>query len=206
MLAFCLVMTGHFGWLPIYEVPKLSIDLARRAVELDDSDPWAYLALGYVAFVERRTNDAAAQYRRATELNPNFAAAHGYWGYALAFDGQSDAAIERMSLAMRMSPHDRQNAIYMGGMAVAHYLAGRYAQAVEWARKAVQQGPSVTAPHRILCASLAQAGCIDEARAVLTRVKEMQPYISIDWVERMVPYTPTQMPHFVEGLRKAGLT
>lgn len=206
MLAFCLVVNGHFGWLPIYEVPKLSVDLARRAVELDDSDPWAYLALGYVAFVARLTDDAAAQYRRAVELNPNFAAAHGYWGYALAFDGRSEEAIERLSLAMRMSPHDRQNAIYMGGVSVSHYLAGRFKPAIEWARKAVQQGPSVTAPHRILCASLAQAGCLDEARAVLARVREMQPYISIDWIERMVPYTPAQMPHFLDGLRKAGLT
>ena len=106
---------------------------------------------------------------------------------------------------MRMSPRDRQNVIYMGGMAVAHYLSGRYEQAIEWARKGVQQGPSVTAPHRILCASLAQAGRLDEAQAVLARMREMQPHISIAWVERMVPYTPVQMNHFLDGLRKAGL-
>jgi TolB-like protein/Tfp pilus assembly protein PilF len=206
MLAFCLVLTGHFGWLPIYEVPKLALDLARRAVELDDNDPWAYLALGYIAFVGRQTAEAAAHYRRAVELNPNFAAAHGYWGYALAFDGQSDEAIERLSLAMRMSPRDRQNAIYMGGMAVAHFLADRFEPAVEWARKAVQQGPSVTAPHRILCASLALAGRLEEARSVLARVREMQPHLSIAWIERMVPYTAAQMPRFLAGLRAAGLT
>jgi TolB-like protein/class 3 adenylate cyclase/Tfp pilus assembly protein PilF len=206
MLAFCLVLTGHFGWLPIFEVPKVALDAARRAVELDDNDPWAYLALGYVAFVSRQTDDAAGQYRRAVELNPNFAAAHGYWGYALAFDGRSDEAIERLAVAMRMSPHDRQNSIFMGGTAVAHYLAGRYDQAIEWARKAVQLGPSMTAPHRILCASLAQAGRVDEARTVLERVREMQPYISLDWIRRMVPYTSSQMPRFLEGLRRAGLT
>ena len=175
MLAFCQVLTGHFGWLPSYEVPKSAVELARRAVELDDNDPWAYLALGYVAFVARQTDDAVAQYRRAVELNPNFAAAHGFWGYTLSFDGRSEEAIERIALAMRMSPRDRQNLIYMGGMAVAHYLSSRYEPAIEWARKAVQQGPSVTAPHRILCASLAQGGRIDEARAVLARVREMQP-------------------------------
>ena len=49
MLAFCQVLTGHFGWLPSYEVPRSAVESARRAVELDDNDPWAYLALGYVA-------------------------------------------------------------------------------------------------------------------------------------------------------------
>jgi hypothetical protein len=53
---------------------------------------------------------------------------------------------------------------------------------------------------------LAQAGRIDEARAVLARICELQPQISIAWVERMVPYTAAQMPRFVEGLLKAGLT
>jgi len=206
MLAFCLVLTGHFGWLPLFEVPKLALQSARRAVDLDDNDPWAYLALGYVAFVERQTDEAAAQYHHAVDLNPNFAAAHGYWGYALAFDGHSDEATERLLLAMRMSPYDRQNSIYMGGVAVAHYLAARYDEAIEWAHKGVQQGPSMTAPHRILCASLAQDGRLDEARAVLERVREMQPYISIDWVTRMVPYTARTMPQFLDGLVKAGLT
>jgi adenylate cyclase len=206
MLAFSLVLAGHFGWLHLIEVPELALESARRAVELDDSDPWAYLALGYVAFVARRTDDAAAHFARATELNPNFAAAYGYWGYALAFDGRSDEAIERMSLAMRMSPHDRQNSIYMGGMAVAHYLASQHDQAIDWARKAVRQGPSMTAPHRILCASLAQAGRLDEAQDILARIREMQPYFSIEWAERMIPYTSTQMPQFLDGLRKAGVT
>ena len=83
MLAFCQVLTGHFGWLPSYEVPKSAVESARRAVELDDNDPWAYLALGYVACVARQTDEAAAHYRRAVELNPNFAAAYGFWGFTL---------------------------------------------------------------------------------------------------------------------------
>jgi pentatricopeptide repeat protein len=64
----------------------------------------------------------------------------------------------------------------------------------------------MTAPHRILCASLAQSGRLDEAHAVLERMREMQPYISIEWVTRMVPYTPERLTHFLEGLKKAGLT
>jgi len=108
MLAFGLVLAVHL-WGTAWEVPKLAADSARRAAELDDRDPWAHLALGYVAFVRRQTEEAVAQFRRAIELNPNFAAAHGYLGYPLAFDGQSDEAIASLSLAIRLSPHDRQN-------------------------------------------------------------------------------------------------
>ena len=93
----------------------------------------------------------------------------------------------------------------MAGIAVAHYVAKRYDKAIEWGRKAVQQAPNMSGIHRILVASLAQAGQIDEARITLARLRELQPEISLAWAERMVPYTPAQMPHFLEGLRKAGL-
>jgi tetratricopeptide (TPR) repeat protein len=61
---------------------------ATRAAELDRNDPWAYVALGFVAFIERRTDESVAHFQRALDLNPNFAAAHGYLGWTLSFDGQ----------------------------------------------------------------------------------------------------------------------
>jgi hypothetical protein len=58
----------------------------------------------------------------------------------------------------------------------------------------------------LLVASLAQAGRIDEARAMLAHFRIMQPELSLAWAEKMVPYTAAHMPHFLEGLKKAGLT
>ena len=91
------------------------------------------------------------------------------------------------------------------GLAVAHYLAGRFAEAIGCARKAVQQRSGWPPGHRIYCASLAQAGQLDEARAALDRLKELQPDISIAWIEQNVPYQPGPMAKFLEGMRKAGL-
>jgi adenylate cyclase len=69
----------------------------------------------------------------------------------------------------------------------------------------LQERHGWTGAHRIYIASLAQAGQIDEARAALQRLRELQPNISIAWIEQNVPYTPDQMPKFLEGMRKAGL-
>jgi len=153
----------------------------------------------------RRTDIAVDEFERALEINPNFAAAYGYLGSALAFNGQSDQAIRQSELALRMSPHDPQNAIFNVGLATAHYLAGRYAEAIVYARKAVQQRPGWTPGYRIYCASLAQTGQVGEARAALNRLKELQPSISIGWMQENVPYQPEPMVKFVEGMRKAGL-
>ena len=87
MLAFALLMSRLLGWTLVAPQVKEAAALAARAAELDDSDPWAHLALGYVAHTMRRTDDAAQEYQRAIDLNPNFAAAHGYLGFALATGG-----------------------------------------------------------------------------------------------------------------------
>jgi Flp pilus assembly protein TadD len=107
--------------------------------------------------------------------------------------------------AIRMSPHDPQNAIFNVAIAVAHFLANRYAEAISFARKAVQQRGGVTSAHRIYIASLAQAGQIEEARMALQHLRELMPNVSIAWCEQHVPYTPGPMAKFLEGMRKAGL-
>jgi adenylate cyclase len=207
MLAFMLLMSGHLNLSAVVSEQQLAraATLGTRAAELDDSDPWAHLALGYAAFMMRRTDESTAEFRRALDLNPNFAAAHGYLGWALAFDGQSDQAIAHSEEAIRMSPHDPQNSVFNVGIAIAHYLAGRYGEAIASCRKAFQQRIGLTRGSRIYVASLAQAGKIDEARAVLTRMKESHPDLSIAWIEQNVPYTSGPMARFLEGMRKAGL-
>jgi tetratricopeptide (TPR) repeat protein len=203
MSAFMLLLLGYLGF--IAPQVKQAAVLATRAAELDNSDPWAHVALGYVAFTERRTDESVAQFQRALDLNPNFAAAHGYLGWTLAFDGQSDRAIAHSEAAIRMSPHDPQDVIFYGGMAAAHYLAGRYDEAINNALRLLQHRPTFTGALRLRVAALAQAGRLDEARAALERLKELQPDLSIAWIEKNVPYTPAPMAKFLEGWRKVGL-
>jgi len=207
VLAFVLLASGHFRLSTGEFGPQLkqAAILGARAAELDDCDPWAHLALGFVAFHMRRTDEAVGEFERALDLNPNFAAAHGYLGWALAADGQSDHAIAHLQQAIRMSPHDPQNAIFNVALAAAHYCAGNYTDAVGFARKALQQRPGLAAGNRVYVASLAQAGQIDEARAALARLKEFHPELSIAWMEEYVPCTPRTMAKMLEGMRKAGL-
>ena len=39
----------------------------------------------------------------------------------------------------------------------------------------------------------------------MKKLYEVQPNVSIAWIERYVPYTARAMPHFLDGMRKAGL-
>ena len=205
MLSFALLVSDLVGWAPAGKPYLLAADLAHRAAELDDEDPWAHLALGYLAFTARKTDDAVREFQRALDLNPNFATAYGYLGWAVVFDGRYEEAIEYFQQAFRMSPHDPLIAFFYAGMCAAHYFARRFDEAVEWGRKSIQQRPGFIPGHRILCASLAQAGRTEELRAAMARVRELQPNISIAWLEEHVPYTPRAIAHYLDGMRKAGV-
>ncbi|MGE3744030.1 MAG: adenylate/guanylate cyclase domain-containing protein [Geminicoccaceae bacterium] len=205
MLAFFLLFSLYFGAEDIAARIDEAAAHATEALQLDDSDPWAHLARGYHAFTVRRTEEAIDAIQRALDLNPNFAAGHGYLGWALAFDGQVEPAIDHLNQAIRLSPHDPQNAMFNSALAAAHYVAGRYSEAVGFARKAIQLRPGIAGSHRIYCACLAQAGEIEAARAAVATLKVLQPEASLAWVERYVPYRPGPMALVIEGMRKAGL-
>ena len=203
MLAFAILLLGYLGYIDVQANEAAA--LAARAAELDRNDPWAYVALGFAAFTERHTDESIAHFQRALNLNPNFAAAHGYLGWTLSFDGQSDKAILHSQTAIRMSPHDPQQVIFHGGLAAAHYLAGRYDEAINSALSVLRFRPTFNGARRLLVAALAQAGRLEEARKELERLKDFQPDISLAWIEKNVPYTPRQMKSYLEGWRKVGL-
>ena len=73
------------------------------------------------------------------------------------------------------------NGFFCAGLSAAHYLPGAYNEAVKWARQAVQLRPGMPAGHRMLCASLAQAGLIDEARSAMAYLRKLQPTLSVAW-------------------------
>jgi TolB-like protein/Flp pilus assembly protein TadD len=206
MLGFCLMFAAHMGWTNRERDLIRGRRHASRAIALDDRDPWGHIALGYWALIERRTEECIAAFRRALDFNPNSASAHAHLGHGLAFAGQDCEAIMHAQAAIRLSPLDPMMALFLGTIAVAHYTAGRYAEALEYTTQAARLRPGFQGAHRLRCASLAQIGRIDEARADLAAVRRGQPRLSLDWIRSYVPYqTPELIERFLDGMRKAGL-
>jgi TolB-like protein len=206
LLGFCLVIAAHMGWIDRVQGLVPGREHAVRAVALDDRDPWGHIALGYWAMMERHTDESLAAFRRAVKLNPNSAAAHAHLSRGLAFAGQDHEAIEHGEDAIRLSPLDPDMALFLGGLALAHYAGGRYAEAAHYATEALRLRPGFHGPQRLRCASLAQAGQIDEARSFLAKARREQPQLSMDWIRANAPFqTPQLMARYLEGMRKAGL-
>ena len=181
-LGFCLVFAAHMGWSDRDEGLSAGHRHALRAVALDDRDPWGHIALGYWAMMERRTEESIAAFRGALNLNPNSVAGHCYLAHILAFAGRDREAIEHAETAIRLSPLDPEMALFLGPVSVAHYVAGRYAEAVRYASDTLRLRPDFQGMQRLHCASLAQAGRIDEARTLLASILRQQPQLSVEWI------------------------
>ena len=140
------------------------------------------------------------------ELNPSFAFAHAMLGMAYGYAGHSDEGLQHLSLAMRLSPRDPQQARYLSTIGLCHFMAKRFADAVEFERRAVQLRPHFLAAWRTLAAAAGLSGDRDVAVSALAEAKRLQPDLSIDWIEKYQPIVHEKdRAMYIEGLRVAGL-
>ncbi len=206
-LVYCHVCDVLFGWS---QAPPESIKearrLARKAASLDENDPWVQCALGLTEFIGKNADTAIAHYQRAIELNPNFALAHGYLSCQLGYAGEAEAAIETGHKAARLSPRDPELFHFHVGIGTGHFIAGRYAEAVTWAKKVIAERPGTPAGHRLLVASLAQLGRKEEARKALEDLLSITPGLTAALLRNITHFkNPADFDRYINALRKAGL-
>ncbi len=179
--------------------------LARRATQLDTRNEYAHWALGISAWGLHRHDEAIAALERAVEINPNCSVAYGSLGTALALVGRSEEAIAMQDIAIRSNPRDPSIFFRFTGIALAHHLAGRFDQAIDWAERAVHRMPSWFYGHFLLAASQFEAGREAEAEAAIARCREALPGASLRLLERFPLKDPDRMERLRHGLRQAGL-
>jgi len=77
----------------------------KRAMELDPTLAEVHVAQGILFYHELRFEDALTSFRRAVQINPNYAAAYGWMGLILNLDlGRYDEAFPMRETAMRLDP------------------------------------------------------------------------------------------------------
>ena len=91
-------------------------------------------------------------------------------------------------------------------MALAHLVARRFEQAIEWADRALHDQPRLVTAMRVKVAALAHLGRLDEARAELNRLLGIDPKLTIAGFREYAHFQASEVLElFVTGLRLAGL-
>jgi len=199
----------HSAWMGFSDREDATIseahDLIRRALILDDRNEYAHWAAGLIELWQRHHDVAVAQLERAIELNPNCSLAYGSLGTVLSFCRKSDDAIKNSEFAIRTNPKDPSIFFRFSGIALAHYVAGRYEDAVSWAHRAIHRKSDWYLAHFLLAASLGQLGRSKEARDAIDGLVQVTPGATISTIGKLPFKFPEDAEHLSEGLRKAGL-
>ena len=116
---------------------------------------------------------------RALALNPNFARGWHLSGTLRTYAGQLDIAIEHIQVAQRLSPRARIGPS-VTNIGAAHFLSGRFDEALPKLLVAVQEDPSYPQAYRYLAACYAHMGRLDDAKKVVERLRAISPVVLPD--------------------------
>jgi TolB-like protein/Tfp pilus assembly protein PilF/tRNA A-37 threonylcarbamoyl transferase component Bud32 len=140
---------------------------ALKAIEMDDNLAEAHVSLAVVLSIyDWNWAVAEREYRRAFELNPNYATAHHWYAGQLSAVGRHVEAIKEIKKARQLDPlSPRINAV----VGLTLYWARQYDLAIEELNKALELNPNDPLTHGVLGAIYLQKGRNQEAIAELLK-------------------------------------
>ena len=144
-----------------------SVAAAGRALEINPELPEAYSARGFAkALLAWDWDGAERDFKRALELDPHSASAHGAYSNYLTIVGKYEEAIEESRIA-EDARRSRQSASRR--VAWAYYMARRYHEAIEQLRRVLDMDPTYSPARTLLARAYAMVGWHNDA------IREIEP-------------------------------
>jgi TolB-like protein/DNA-binding winged helix-turn-helix (wHTH) protein/Tfp pilus assembly protein PilF len=121
---------------------------AEKALEIDDTLAEAHASLGLIkATTENDEADIEREYRRAIELNPNYATAHHWYALHLNDVHRFDEAIAEIRRALEIDP---RSLVINSDIGIIFTSARHYDQAIEYFKKAIEMDANFPDAHAML--------------------------------------------------------
>ena len=138
MASYCYVQRQSFGGLlDRSKEAAEGVSLAWRAAELGKNNSHALTRAAHgISALALDISGGMSLVEQAIALNPNFAAAWYVRGWLQVFHGDAAGALADLDHARRLSPYDRLVFKINAAMAYAHFFAGRYDDASQFALSA----------------------------------------------------------------------
>ena len=177
----------------------------KRAVALDNMDPWAHAALGFAnIFCGGDFDYGHATIMRAVELNPNNAHFHGWLAIAQCFNGEPDKAFTEIEVATRLNP--LAPLVYSQIRARVLFTLGRLDEALSLMTQLTAEMPKVPNSLAMAAACNEALGKHEAATALIERLHSDYPDYAISELRFFSPFRHERdMASYCDLLRRAGL-
>lgn len=206
--ALCYVQLKANNWLKEAAVETAeALRFAEQAADLgkDDAECLAY-AGATLAFFEKRPDRGASLIARALSANLNLAAGWHYSGWMHIWNAQPETAILHLQNAVRLNPRDPLIFNIQSALAHAYFFAGRYTESASWADAALAERPEFANALRMVAASAACEGRVEDASIAVGRLRRVLPDLRISNLRQVLgPYDAANLARYEDALRLAGL-
>jgi len=145
---------------------------AEHALQLDETLTEAHTTLGLVEASHFNLVAAQREYKRALELNPNYATAHHWYSFCLWTMNRQKNALEELERARRLDP---LSVIIYTDEARTLSAMHQPDDAISLLKAAIELDPNFAEAHRSLAVAYVQKGEISRAIAEARRGVELDP-------------------------------
>ncbi|HEY6118346.1 MAG TPA: winged helix-turn-helix domain-containing protein [Pyrinomonadaceae bacterium] len=144
-MADCYNVLSQIGELSPHEAMPKAKAAALNALRLDDSLAEAHASLALVSEVyDWDWTLAESEFKRAIELNANYATAHHWYAMQLSALGRHDEALTEIELAKLLDP---VSLITNANEGWIYFCARKYDRAIEQLRKTIEMDPNFGNAH-----------------------------------------------------------
>ncbi len=201
LAAFCHMRLVSDGWAEAPETNRRKAnELARQALPAAQNDAGTLATAAFVlAYCGEDIGAMIGLVDRALALNPSFALGWMVSSNLRVWAGQHDLAIEHVETSLRLSPRERMGQPLFA-MGMAYFCKHRFDEAATKLLLSIQENPGLPASYRLLAACYAHIGHLDEARAIVDRLRAITPLV----VPSNLPWrNPEDRELYLSGLRLA---
>jgi tetratricopeptide (TPR) repeat protein len=170
-LADCYNILSSYGLSSPNESFPLGKAAAMKALELDSDLAEAHTAVAYQKYqYEWDWVGGEREFKRAIELNPNYATAHHWYGLELANQGRLEEAFAELKKAEELDP---LSLAIIGSTGWTLYETRRYDEALAYFQKALDLDQSFPRAHWGIAEPYELKGNYDKAIAELQRSRQL---------------------------------
>src|SRR5579864_4869523 len=170
-IADCYGRLVWFSAMPPLEAGARAKAAATHALEIDPNLGEVRASMALVRFwYEWNWIEAEREFRRATELRPNYADVHNWYAAYLNVMGRFSEAAAEQKIAEELDPLSLTIAM---NAADPHYFARRYGPAIENLKLVLRRGPRFPGAHFNLGRVFAQNGMFEEAIAAFESAAQL---------------------------------
>ncbi len=160
-------LLGTYGVrAPAESYPRAAV-AANRALRLEPGLAEAHASLGWAKFeYEWDWSGAEREFRRAIELNPEYATAHHWYSWYLVTVGRLREAVLSIERARSLDP---VSPVIHSRVGLFLYYEGSYQQAIEESRKSIDMDPTFAWGHTGLGSVYLLTGRVEDGVAELEK-------------------------------------